>query len=270
MKTKIAGLLFLLTIFSACSSDDDSTGEEQISDANYFPLSVDNEWNYDNASQQEGEPAMESTDMLYVAAQSNNEYELETVDFADGFMTSLLANGTLSKENYQLIYDGSYLYQFEGISPIEIPLNDVVFYDVAASAGTELFISSDVITQTVQNIPLQIEYSVITTDEGDMDNWEVNGVEYEDVISSKFVLRLKISATQTIFGNTITVPILDTQDVLVGTNYYAAGVGMIQSDMVLSYELEDFSQFPVELPFESSATVNSTQDLTTYTAIEED
>ncbi|HET8886631.1 MAG TPA: hypothetical protein VFM70_09805 [Salinimicrobium sp.] len=268
MKIKLTSLLLMLLVISACSSEDDGPGDTS-SDSNYFPLSMDNYWNYDNRSQEVGMEEMQSEDSLYVAEESNNSYTLDAEQPVEGLTTSLFANGNMKKNGSQLLYTGSFDFMIEGFESFSIPLQNVVVYDASANAGSELYSVSNTLTETVNSIPFEIEYTVSTTDEGDLASFDVNGVTYEDVISSKFILTLRITTSIEVFGDPIEIPILETQDISVGQNFYAADVGMIQSDVVFSYELEDLSQYPISLPVAQSATVNSSQELTTYVAVED-
>ena len=54
------------------------------------------------------------------------------------------------------------------------------------------------------------------------------------------------------------------------TNYYASDIGFVYSDVVFQYELEDLSQFNIELPIPESATINSTQSITDWNVVLED
>lgn len=269
MKIKITGILFLFVLLTGCTNEtDDSLAVD--SSENYFPLAEENYWEYQNVSEPQNQPAMESEDSLYVAENNANGYTMEAQPPIEGFMTSLLHNGTLKKENNQLLFSGNYQFLLEGFDAVQIPLQNVVMYDVNANAGTELFTASNVIEQTFSGIPMQMEYTVSTTHEGLLDSYNVEGTTYENVLSSQFVLNLEISTSIELFGNTINIPILAAQDVLVGQNYYAEGIGMVYSHVTFNYELEDLSQYDIEIPLEQSATVISTQRLTNYEAVPED
>lgn len=270
MKIKIAGLLIFLTIFSACTNEtDDTSTSEPTSDANYFPLSAGNYWNYDNRSEPADQPPMESTDQLIVAGSTGNSYNMSAEMPAEGFMTNLLDNGTLTKQDYKLIFTGVYEFSMEGFGSLTLPLNNAVMYDASAISGAELFSVTDEISQTMGEIPLQISYTVTTTQEGFLDSFEVNGTTYEDVITSSFTLNLAIFTSVEVFGTSVNIPILGAQDVFVGQNYYAADVGMIYSDVIFHYDLEDLSQYPINIPMPETATVESTQSLTTHTAVQD-
>ena len=268
MKIKLTSLLLTLLVISSCTSEDDGPGD-QSSGSNYFPLAINNYWNYHNRSQEVGMEEIQSEDSLYVAGASGNSYTLDAEQPVEGLTTSLFANGSLKKNGTQLLYTGSFDFMIEGMESFSIPLQNVVVYDASANVNTELFSVSNTLTETINTIPFKIDYTVFTTDEGDLESFEVNGTTYNDVIASKFVLELKISAVVEFLGQTAEIPVLDTQEVSVGTNYYAADVGLVKSEVVFSYELEDLSQYPIELPMAQTATVNSSQELTTYVAVED-
>jgi hypothetical protein len=68
--------------------------------------------------------------------------------------------------------------------------------------------------------------------------------------------------TLPVINTPVTITILNPQNVIVSTQYYAEGVGMIYSKTDVNFELNDFSQFDVDLPIpqEGSSTIEEFLD----------
>ena len=65
-------------------------------------------------------------------------------------------------------------------------------------------------------------------------------------------------------GTVLEIPILQPQDVIKTTNYFADGIGMIYSDTTVEYQLEDLSILGITLPIPLEDSSNSSQNLDTY------
>ena len=83
-------------------------------------------------------------------------------------------------------------------------------------------------------------------------------------VSSITGLSLKVTTTVNI-GVPIVVTLLDTQDVLTINNYYADGIGLIDSNAIFTYQLEDLSALPVTIPIPETATITTIQKITAFT-----
>ena len=118
MKIKLTSLLLTLLVISSCTSEDDGPGD-QSSGSNYFPLAINNYWNYHNRSQEVGMEEIQSEDSLYVAGASGNSYTLDAEQPVEGLTTSLFANGSLKKNGTQLLYTGSFDFMIEECAPQE-------------------------------------------------------------------------------------------------------------------------------------------------------
>ena len=80
----------------------------------------------------------------------------------------------------------------------------------------------------------------------------------------KLVANLKVSTVYVlpVVNTPLTVNILDSQDVIVSTQYYAEGVGMVYSKTDMNFQVNDFSQFGIDLPIpeEGSSTIEEFLD----------
>ena len=70
----------------------------------------------------------------------------------------------------------------------------------------------------------------------------------------KVIANLKVSTVYLVpvINTPLTVALLDSQDVIVSTHYYAEGIGMVYSKTDVNFQLNDFSQFGIELPIPQS------------------
>ena len=249
MKLKSLTVACLALIISACSTDDSSDSpttsgngggtQQTTTTGDYFPLASNNEWNYnvvnkDNATGNE----TDSTDNLKVESQSGENYTLSVNNgaAANGTMSGLLTSGELTTTDTQLTATGEFGSPIDGI-PLSIPFVDAKFYDTTANLNATLYTNSDVITQTIQNIPFTINYSLKSTQLDNLDSYTHNGVTYTNVTSAKLTLNLKVQATVTVLGFDQTVDILSPQDVVVVTSYYTDGVGLVNAESETGYTL---------------------------------
>ena len=275
MAFRLLPLFLILAITLSCSSDNgDLEAVNQDNNANYFPLAANNTWTYNNVQEADGEDNIERTDVLTVNSTTtisgNSYFNFLQDEVQEGFTTALFANGAVRKENNKLIYNGTLNFEFDGIDPIEIPITDATVYNKTAVAGMQLYELNNTVTQTIMDIPVTISFTIRTEEAGQFESFSVGTEEFTDVIASKVIVNVDISASFDILGTPIAIPILMSQDVINATNYYASDIGFVYSDVVFQYELEDLSQFNIELPIPESATINSTQSITDWNVVLED
>lgn len=248
-------LLLLLSIIpfilSSCSSDDDGIGsEDEVK--NYYPLVVENNWDFENTLSSPGQDNIVSNEKLSVSGVLNNNgaevYELETDNpEGSGPVTLALTQGTLMKNASNLIYSGTFALGLEQIPDLELDFENVMIYDFSASSGTEIFSTSGSLEQSYENIPLKINYT-ITSEMGDsFVNFNVNDETYEDVINSKLVINLEV---KTIPTSELPFPftILQSQDAVIINNYFANNIGLIQSETetIIAFETLPIPGFSLE------------------------
>ena len=77
-------------------------------------------------------------------------------------------------------------------------------------------------------------------------------------------MNLSISANIEILGTIIQIPILQAQDVVLSKNYFASSVGLIYSDSLIEYQLEDLSSLGIDLPIPAKDSSTTTQNIDTY------
>ena len=261
---KFLSLLFIGGLVLSCGGDDDNNDDPQASGLS-FPLAVGNYWTYNNVDQ-----TGTTRDSLYVTsvevADNVVTAEMGAADPANGFMVNLLAQSILTAENGQLRISGSLGSPVDGFPDIIIPFEDMILYDFFAEIGTDLSMTSGEIEQVFEEIPLVIAYVISTRQValGHADDFK-NGISTY-FGTSEIVVNMAITAEIEVGGFVIPVSILSAQDVLVVTNDFEQYVGFINSETVVTYELEDLSGLGIDLPFPSSDMQESSAVLDAYVA----
>lgn len=253
---KISILLILSVLFlSSCSSDDsESISENEVK--NYYPLVVENNWNFENTFSSPGLEDMLSYENLSISEMINanglDAYELETDNPENsGPVTLALSQGILMKNNSSLIYTGTLGFSLDEFTALDLDLDldleNLIIYDYSSVFGAELYTDTGSIEQSVEGIPIIINYTVSSEMGDSFDNFSVNSEVYEDVISSQLVANLQV---ETIPNPQLPFPItiLQSQDAVVITNYFANNIGLIQSETDTNFEFEELPipGFPLE------------------------
>ncbi len=238
---KYINLLFIaLFVMTSCSDDNDSDtsnpGDPDTTvTGNYFPSSLNDFWNYDvvNTDNATSE-SVESTDNIYVASVTNTTFNLEANNntVANGTMNGLLTTTELSRTDTELTIDGTMELPAEISDLIEfdIVLDNVKLYNLNASNGTQLSSSTNTAQQDFNGFPVTITYMITTTALGSSDSMSLNGETYNDVITTSMKVNLKVSTVVTVASIPVTINILDPQDVLIITNYFAKDIGLVRSE----------------------------------------
>lgn len=262
MIKKILLAICVVSLVSCDPSDDGDSGRTN-NDFQYFPLTVNNSWDYDVTT-----GANSSSETLTVATVTGTEYTLSSNPATPvGFMSQILTGGELKAESGKLIGNGVIRFDLQGLNNFNVPITNGVLYDQNATSNEELFSVEGNNTQTVQTYDLDFNYTVKTKQLSPLSQMTVNGVTYQDIIHSQLIVNLSITTEFTIAGFTQDVPILQPADAIVVDNYWSKDVGLIKSDYELNYSLEDFSSLGVSLPVPQSANIQSEQTLTGYTIV---
>jgi len=261
---RLSSLLIVLSLI-ACDSDDNGN---TTNDANYFPLNADSSWTYDNTAE-----IGASRDSLYYVSQeqvAGNTYaNLDAEQPANAFMTTILSENLLRTSESTLIVNGDLgTVVLEGFPEINVPLDDVRLYDGTAGVGDELAMINDEFTQDFMGFPFIVSFSVRSVQGETLTSYTAGGVTYDNVISSQIVVNAAVIAEIDLVGTIIEVPILVSQDVITSTNFYAEDIGLVYSEVVLNYQLEDLSGIGIEFPFPTESNQTSTQTLDVFLAVD--
>jgi hypothetical protein len=250
----------LVLAFTSCTTNEDST-----SSSSFFPLLPTSAWVYDvNLDAQSV-----GRDSLYVSGETTingNVYQkLNTKEIPAGFYTTILNNNSLRKSGDQLLLSGTTGLAFSDFLPVNIELSDFVIFKENAAANAELDAVSGTINQELQGISLKIDYVLNSIFKETLNSFTVPGKEnYMNVKVVKLIANLTVSTVYLlpVFNTPITIPVLNSQDVIISTHYYAEGIGMIYSKTAINYQLQDLPQNDIELPFpqEGSSTIEEFLD----------
>jgi hypothetical protein len=118
----------------------------------------------------------------------------------------------------------------QDIFPLNIDLVNFVLLNSNATTNSVLSTVSGTVNQTYEGIPIAITYTLKSVSDGNLPSYVLpNGTIYNDIEKTKLTVNLSVSSTQTIPGTNfpVVIPIINAQDVLVSTQYYAKNVGMI-------------------------------------------
>lgn len=256
-------LLIVMASFVSCSDDDSpSINETQ----NYFNLVVSNSWTYQNTYSSQNQSTQEGSETLIVdeiiTENGKDFYKLKSTNIeVPGIVTSMLTSGKLSESEDQssLSYTGDLnLSLLENLPEINLDVQGLKLYDQKLSAGANLYIKEEAITQTVNNIPFTIEVEIYSNYLGNVGSKTVNGETYNDVISSEIIVKAKVTSDLAF----LPVTVLEQQDFLISTLYFAPQIGLINSDTTIEATFEDLSNFG--LPLEDILII-SDQELTDFT-----
>ena len=268
IRNVLIGTLTTVALFSCSRDDDDSAGPN---DGNYLPLAIGNYWNYVNDVRNEDTKLPETTDSIYALAKTTVN-DLEYTDFgirqpATGFTTEFMGNSIFRKDGSKLLLTGNLGIPVPGVETFQIPIEDGVFYDSEAQRGDIIFELPVETQQDLDGIPVNLTYNLTVRDAGDFGTYEVNDQSFSNVIASQLRLNLKVTTTVDVpILGAQDITILEATDVLVSDNYFAEGIGLIQSKAVVQYTLEDLSQFNVTLPIPETQDVEALQNITRYKA----
>ncbi|QSS97026.1 hypothetical protein [Psychroflexus sp. ALD_RP9] len=252
---KLLLLLLATTLFYSCESDD----ENSIQANNYFDLNVGNSWTYNNTITQDdnsnsGTETLEVSGVETINNQDHFSFTQTNVE-QPGLVTSILTSGELYKtnDNAQLVFTGNYNFEATPELPsLNFELNNATIYNQSAQVGASVYNQSNTITHEIQGVPVNINYSINIINGGNIGDLSVNNETYQNVYQSEIIISANIEADLGL----IDVTVLQQQDVVTATNYFAPNIGLIRSDVITELIFEDLPQ--ISLPDISST---SSQEL---------
>lgn len=256
---------FALFAFISLVSCSDDEGSSDGPTSSFLPLTATSAWVYD--VNLDGQTV--GRDSLYVNGEttiSGKTYQkLNTKEMPTGFYTNALNNNNVRKEGDKLVITGATGLGLDEFFPVSIAVTDFVMFKENSGNNSELDAISGVIEQDLQGFPLKIDYNLKSVFKESLASFTVPGGEsYTNVKVMKLVANLKITTDYLVpvINTSVTIAVLNPQDVIVSTQYYAEGVGMIYSKTDVNFTLNDFSQFNIELPIpqEGSSTVEEFLD----------
>lgn len=276
MKLKLLSISFFTLLFVSCSSNDDTSNTPSdngdSTPTTFMPMANGNYWTYDIENYQTNDPSniTPARDSLYIS----NDTVINSVTYkklkaknnvANGFFGSCLRNNGIKINGSKLVVSGTFNAPFPGLTnPISINLDQFIFFKENANQGDLLSSSSGSFTQNINGYDLNFEYTFKSVADGSIANFtSPNGDSYSNVKKSKIILNIKVTNTQTFGGIPVTITLLQPQDVIVSTQYYVGGKGMVYDDMLFSYTL---STLPtgLTLPIPQSMSLTQKEYLDTF------
>jgi len=270
-------LFITLLLVSSCSDDDnisDDTPNNLPITGNYFPTNLDSFWNYDVEANSNAAPnEVFSTDELMVESINSNDFTLSANAGlpANGTMSGILVSGTLTNLGSSLSLNGvlDLPIEFTNLIDFDITLNNAVLFDINASNNTLLYSLNEQVTQDVQGFPIIIDYEVKSKSLGFYNTLAINNEEYTNVVVSEIILNLSATTIVDFGGFPITLNILEPQDLLVITSYYAENIGLVRAESNFNYEISAtaiaaLTNLGVDLGVPDSGSATNIQELTAY------
>lgn len=269
MKTKFLITSLLLIFLTSCNSDsNDTPSEGVILPTLFLPLTNNNYWTYDVDNDINNAGPL-TRDSLYVSNDTlingSTYKKIKTLGIPTGFFSTSLRNNAVKIDGTKLLLSGNFNLNFGLTSPISIGLDNFIFFKENAPTGEILSSTSGTLNQTIQNIPLTIDYTLKSVANGSLPIYILpNGDDYTGVKKTKIILNLKITTTQTVSGITVPITLMNAQDVIVSTQYYSGNTGMIFANTVFNYQLNSIPN--VTLPIPSSGNQTQEEYLKTFVA----
>ncbi len=268
MKNTILSLFALAAVVSSCGSDNNNDSGNNPSNDNYLPLTVDNYWKYEVSS----DNAVVGTDSLYIEKDTTinaNVYKKFAANYLAtelpfGFFTGIMNGNSLRKSGSKLLLTGTTGLSLSAELPVDVDIVDLPVFDSAASTGTEKKKKNDSFSQTISGFPVTVTYNLTATQGETLASYTIPGGEsYSNVKSVVLKLNLGVAASIEIFPGVppTSIPVLQPQDVVVSTVYFANNIGMIYASTNVAYELEDFSSFGITLPIPQTFSQIQTEKL---------
>lgn len=255
MKSRILIAFAFVSVLFSCSSDDSGSGSGEPT--NFLPLETENFWKYNVTL--DGTEA--GQDHLYVGNDTLVGFKImKTMAQPIGFFSTSLRHNALKIAGGKIKLTGKLGFNLGDALPIDIPMENFVIFNENASNNQELSSTDGTIEQTIGEYPLTINYILKSVNLETLASFTTPAPDsktYTDVKKVKMVMNMEVSATFSGFP----IPVMNSQDVIVSYQYYAKNIGMVYTNTVIDYELNDL---PMELPFPASGTQNQYEFLDTY------
>lgn len=242
MKKKFYLLTAVFSIFLiSCSSDDSSGGDNTNQGSNFtIPLTNGKYWTYDVSGQ-----TGTTRDSLYISGDSlingitYKRFEVKN-NIATGFYSSSLRNNGVRELDNKLLLTGDLSLASGQQLPInlDVSLVDFIIFKKNATLDEVLSTKTGTIQQTVQGYPLTINYTLKSKGGESIPNYtSPNGDTYTNVKTAKILLNASITTVQDIGGFPVTITILPNQQILASTQYIANNIGVVYTNTVTSYTI---------------------------------
>lgn len=259
-------LVFLTIIFVSCSSSESISDDllAEINSENYFPLENSNHWVYEVDSERS------EIDSLWIEKDTLIEgeihYQISANSSKTGFITNLLTNSLLHKSKNKLILNGVIT---DLISGIEIPVENLVLLDPKNPVGNTMHTSIGTSTTEKEGYIIEVAHTITTKTEALIEDYSLFGEDYSNVIKTSMVVNLSGVVTTTVNGFEVTVSILKPKDVIVSIQYFAPGIGIINNETNVDYQLTNIDQLSIPLEMPTKVSEITSQHIANFSKISE-
>lgn len=263
MKKIVLAILSLSMVSCAVEGLEETIGENTNNTNNTnnittftdaLPLNTGNYWTYDVVG------ATNTRDSLYifgdetVGAHTYKKFKNRN-NIATGFYCSSLNNNNVRKDAGKLLLTGnlSLLQAMTLPTGLDLSVTDFIIFKESATNGEILSEKTGTFQQTISSLPITIEYRLRSIGGENFPSYtSPNNDVYPNVKSTKIVVSLKITSTQTIAGFPITINILPQQDVVVSTQYLSKNIGIVYTKTNTNFTLNATIAAQIGLPVTNS------------------
>ncbi len=233
--------LVLLVALSSCSNDSSSSQEVPKDDGvatNFYPIKESNYWIYKTENTSVN-PNTTGRDSLYIEKEVQingfTYQKMKTKFLPTGFYCGALENNAVRVDGKMIKLTGYLSVSIVESLPVDFSVNDFVIFKENATPSEEIGKVSGTIVNTTAfpGYPLTINYILSAKEDGSLATFKSNNVDYTDVKKVKLVLNVIVSAK---FGQ-LSLNVIDNQDILVSTQYYAKNYGLIKAETSINYNL---------------------------------
>ena len=258
---KLIFLSVILPIFLCSCRNESVELENGTTSSNiYLPTNAGNFWTYKVTG------TIASRDSLFVERDNTidgNVYKkMKTKAIPTGFFSTVLNGNSVRKSGDKILLSGNANIGFIPNLPISVMLSDFAMFKEVTNVNEEIDSKSGVIEQTISGFPIKIEYTLRSVGLAPLSGFTTSaGKTYANVKPIKYIITAKISSLTDNSGINFPIPflipILNSQDVVTSTQYFAKNKGMVYAKTVISYQLQPLPT-SVNLNFPTSA--NQTQE----------
>ncbi|MEW5675334.1 hypothetical protein ABGT15_03385 [Flavobacterium enshiense] len=242
MKKKLLMLAACCSVLFSCSSDDSGSGDN--APVNFtIPLNNGKYWTYDVKTNED----LPTRDSLYISGDSlinGVTYKrFETRDnLATGFYSSSLRNNGVRESDNKLLLTGDLSLAAGQQLPLnlDLTLTDFIIFKKNATVDELLSSITDSFQQDVNGYPLTITYTLRSYGGETLSTFtppSPNTTTYSNVKTSK--IKLNATVTTQIPGVPLPITVLSDQTILSSTQYVADQIGMVYTNTVTSYSINE-------------------------------
>lgn len=240
-------LLAGLGLLTMSCSDDDNSGTTGGNVTAYLPLAEGNFWVYDVES-----TVMNGRDSLYVANDtvigSNTFKKIKTGALPTGFFAGALRNNGVRSADGKLFLSGTATVNFTEDLPFSVAVSNFVMFDEDAANNEVIDTESGTIEQEIEGYDVEMNYTLTARAKSELASHTVNGETYNNVKPVEMILNVEVIVNYPFEGFIIPVTIIEAQDVVVSTQYYAEGIGAIHAVADFQYQMAEVPNVEVPLP----------------------